>query len=69
MTREEFEKILAGTGWEKRYHGTHCSLYHKPHKFIDVSDKGVEVAYLPRLPWNMVDVKDGKIIISKEIEL
>ena len=69
MTKEEFERILTETGWERRYHGTHCNLWHKPGKFIDVSDKGVELTCLPRLPWDTVSVKDGKLIIGKEVEL
>ncbi len=74
MTREEFEKILVETGWERRYHGTHSALYQKEHRIIDLSDKGVEVGSSTgmisrRLPWCMVNVQDGKLIIHWEVEL
>ncbi len=73
MTREELEKELEAHGWDKRYHGTHTALWQKEHALIDMTDRGVEIGSngitSPRLPWDIVDIENGKVIIHWEVEL
>lgn len=74
MTREDLEEELEAHGWERRYHGTHTALWQKEHGIIELSDKGVEVGgstgmISRRLPWCMVGVENGKLIIHWEVEL
>ena len=69
MTREDLEKELEDLGWDKRYHGTHTALWQKENILIDMTDRGIEIGGTPRLPWEMVNIEDGKLIIHKEVEL
>lgn len=69
MTREALEKELEAHGWNKRYHGTLTALWQKEHALIDITDKGVEISGIPRLPWSMVRSEDGRMIIHWEVEL
>ncbi len=74
MTRNELEQVLADHGYVNKWHGTDCQLWQKGKVIVNLSHKGVEIGegdrmISRRLPYELISVKDDKLIIHREVEL
>lgn len=70
MTRAELENELKAYHWGKRYHGTHCDTWQSGELIITLKDKGVGgLAGEGIIPYSMITVKDGKLIVHTEVSL
>ncbi len=74
MTRNELERVLADHGYANKWHGTDCELWQKGKDILNLSNTGMEVGVTGHLisrtvPYELISVKDDKLIIHMEVEL